>query len=82
MTSQAAPHPLTIIGRNIAAARASKGITQRELAAKVGVDSRAPNRWERGGIVPRPDHLVKIAEALDRDPGWFYTDHGFAEEAA
>lgn len=75
MTSQATTQIVTIIGRNIAAAREAAGLTQRVLAIKLGRDIRAVNRWERAGIVPSPANLAALAKHLNRDPGWFYTQH-------
>jgi transcriptional regulator with XRE-family HTH domain len=75
MTSQA-PHQIrTIVARNIRAARAAKRLTQRELAGMVnGVDTLAVSRWERGTSLPNARNLVALAAALDREPGWFYSD--------
>lgn len=75
MMSQASNQIVTILGRNIAHARAAAGHTQRSLAIEMGLDIRAINRWERAGITPRRGHLVKLGELLGRDAGWFYTEH-------
>lgn len=48
----------------IARARIAAGMTQGELAEKVGCLSREVSRWERGGRTPRIDTLKKIAAAL------------------
>lgn len=82
MTSQATNQIVTTIGRNVRDARLSAGYTQRTLAIALGLDIRAVNRWERGGITPSRDNLVKLAALLSRDPGWFYTDHATDEVAA
>jgi transcriptional regulator with XRE-family HTH domain len=77
MTSQAANQIVATIGRNIRAARlASRDYdTQRKLAIAMEVDMRAVSRWEKGGITPSGRNLAKLAQLLERDPGWFYTDH-------
>ena len=75
MTSQAPLQIVTIIGRNIAAARNAKELTQREVAIRLELDTRAVNRWERAGIIPSPTNLVRLAKLLEKDPGWFYAQH-------
>ncbi len=82
MTSQATNQLVTTIGLNIRQARRSAGLTQRRLAQDLGLDIRAVNRWERGGITPSRGNLAKLAAHLDRDPGWFYTDHSDERVAA
>ena len=48
------------------AAREEAGLTQHELARLVGAaGGERISRWELGTSVPRPDFLVKLAEALD-----------------
>jgi transcriptional regulator with XRE-family HTH domain len=75
MTSQAANQIVTILGANIRDARLSKGMTQRLLAQRMGLDTRAIGRWERDGISPSPTNLAKLSEILGREIAWFYTDH-------
>jgi transcriptional regulator with XRE-family HTH domain len=75
MTSQGTPQIATIIGRNIAAARDTAELTQRQVAVALELDTRAVGRWERAGIVPSAKNLARLADLLDRDPGWFYTRH-------
>jgi transcriptional regulator with XRE-family HTH domain len=48
------------------AAREKAGLTQHELARIVGAaGGERISRWELGTSVPRPDFLVKLAQALD-----------------
>ena len=75
MTSQAPHQIVTITSRNIRTARLEAGHTQSSLARSMEMDVRAVNRWERGGITPSSRSLARLAVLLDRDPGWFYTDH-------
>lgn len=49
------------------AARESKGLTQAQLAAQVGVTQPTASTWERGAV-PRPTHMKRLAAALDADP--------------
>lgn len=52
------------LGRTIAEARRACGLTQRELASKVGVTAQAVSKWERGGSCPDISILDEIAESL------------------
>lgn len=52
------------LGRTIAEARHACGLTQRELAAKVGVTAQAVSKWERGESCPDISILDEIAESL------------------
>lgn len=52
--------------------RRTRGYTQASLAEKVGVTTRAVQRWEGGHFTPSPRRLVVLAEVLDCAPEWFY----------
>lgn len=45
--------------------RSATGLTQAELAAKVGVTRRSVIRWESGQTIPGVRKIERIAEALD-----------------
>lgn len=45
-------------------ARLEQGLTQTDLANKVGVSLRTVTSYERNGIKPRPNTLAKLAEVL------------------
>jgi transcriptional regulator with XRE-family HTH domain len=46
------------------AARESRGLSQVRFAEMIGVLPRVYNRWEKGGVTPRFDTVVKMAEVL------------------
>lgn len=75
MTSQAGSQIVATIARNILQAREDAGLTQRELGVALEMDARGISRWENRKVMPSPAKLAALAKALDRDPGWFYTDH-------
>lgn len=50
---------------NIAYWRQKRGLTQRELAAKVGVSGAAIAQYETGKAKPRIETAFRIADALD-----------------
>lgn len=51
----------------IARMRKVKGLTQLELAKKVGITKRAIQNYESGNRTPRLDVITKIAQALEVD---------------
>ncbi len=52
------------IGIAIKDAREKKGISQAELAEKVGVSAQAANKWERGSNLPDIENLFMISKVL------------------
>jgi transcriptional regulator with XRE-family HTH domain len=55
------------IADKVAERRIAQGLSQRELAERVGTTQSAIARLERGGRPPRIDTLLSIAEALECD---------------
>jgi ribosome-binding protein aMBF1 (putative translation factor) len=53
------------IAEQVAAQRAARGLSQRELAELTGTTQSAIARLESGGRPPRIDTLLRIANALD-----------------
>jgi transcriptional regulator with XRE-family HTH domain len=58
------------IGGRIARARKESGLTQEELASRVGVTARSIQGYEAGKVVPYR-HLSRLAEITDRELAWF-----------
>lgn len=73
MTSQATNGGKATFAANVKAAREAKGWTQKDLAARIGVDALAVSRWERHTIEVRPstENLMALASVLDRSADWF-----------
>lgn len=69
---------MTTIGQRIKTAREQAGMTQVELAAKLGIPYQSISQWERGTRNPKPESLKRIAAALGTQP-WkiddFYNVH-------
>lgn len=42
--------------------REDVGLSQRELAKRIGTSSQNVNRWERGEVVPSIDFFIKLAD--------------------
>jgi len=47
--------------------RKTKGLTQEQVAEKLGISSRTISRWETGVYMPDISMLVDIAEMYDVD---------------
>lgn len=68
------------LATNIREAMAQEGLTTAELARRLEDHERQVRRWRNGETVPTFENVTKLAFELNRDPGWFYTDHN--EKAA
>ena len=51
-------------GRNLAEVREWEGLSQKQLAHRIGMSQSDVGRWERGERVPRLDYVVKLADAV------------------
>lgn len=62
------------IGRRIAYIREARSpaITQKDLAASIGMDASYLAKIENGRLLPSVKHLLAIAEALDVAPAVFF----------
>lgn len=54
-----------MLNETIKQLRKAKGLSQEELAAKLGVVRQTISKWEQGLSVPDSDMLIKLAEVLD-----------------
>jgi transcriptional regulator with XRE-family HTH domain len=52
--------------KNLREVRKNKGLTQIEVAVRVGVSLTAYQLWERGASEPSPDNLKKLEEVLGK----------------
>ena len=68
LMSRTTPDPATLIGERVAAARVLAGLTQLELAHKIGLTGSdagaAISRLESGTQEPRMKKLIRIAKVL------------------
>lgn len=53
-------------------ARLAHGMTQRDLAAHIGVHPVTVSQWERGDRAPSSNNISKLAKALSIDEGSLY----------
>jgi len=56
--------PRTVFGQRLADARERAGLTQQQLAERLGTSQRALARWERDPVALRPDQLAILTETL------------------
>ena len=70
-------------GEKIKTLRKSKGMSQSELAALVGVSDRTLRSWERQGRFPKQNNLYqKLADALQCDVAYLMSENAaFITEA-
>ena len=68
-----------LIGVRIAQARRVAGLTQRELAERLGVTVRSIQNYESGAIVPYR-HLARIESVGNKRPGWLLAGEGTGDE--
>jgi transcriptional regulator with XRE-family HTH domain len=61
------------VGARIVEARKLAGLTQQQLATRLGVSLRAVSRWENDSFAPRGDSLESLAKVLSVDLHWLVT---------
>jgi transcriptional regulator with XRE-family HTH domain len=61
--------------------REEVGLSQAQLAARIGVGQQAVSRWERGEAVPRPARVVALAEVLGLEAAALHRLAGYLEDA-
>ena len=59
------------VGKRIREARQAMGMTQAELAKRLGVTYQNIGQWENGKRIPRVETLMKIGQALNVSWIWF-----------
>ena len=52
------------IGRFIAASRKAQGLTQRQLADKLGISDKTVSKWERGKGLPEVGLMLPLCASL------------------
>ena len=60
------------LGEQIRRARRERGLSQEQLAEKLGVERLQVNRWENGKQQPRADALARLSNVLEKPIDWFY----------
>ncbi len=60
---------LSFVGENVRRGRRRRDLTQEQLAEAASLDVRFIRRVERGSVNLRFDTVIRVAEALDVEPG-------------
>ena len=72
-TDEGTPHE---IGARIASARSAAGLSEIELADRLGVTTETLAGWESGERPPRADHLTKLCGVLGVAFSWLIVGTG------
>ena len=57
----------TTLGKRIAKFRKDLGLTQDQLAEKIGITAQAVSKWENDLSAPDAANLIRLADLLDTD---------------
>lgn len=61
-----------VIGEQMRQLRIARGLSQKELGDKIGIDSATVGKYERGKLNPKLETVKKIAAALNVPEAFFY----------
>lgn len=67
------PNMLSAFGKNLFAARARLGLTQKELATAIGAGQAHISQMESGQRIPSAEQWLRLADALHVSMQWFLT---------
>lgn len=59
-------------GDKLRSARKAAGLTQRELAKRIGMENSSICNWEKGRSIPYVDTIESICGVLHVDPAYFF----------
>ena len=68
------------LANEIIVRRARLGLSQQELAKRIGTTQHSVAMWETGKVIPRRSTCVRIAEALELPEDYFLSDETEPEE--
>lgn len=68
------------IGKYIAEKRKGIGLTQKELAERVGLTDKAVSKWERGKSIPDHDVITRLCEVLNISVNEFLSGEDIVSE--
>lgn len=64
----------TAFGKRLLAAREDLGLSQAEVAAKLGITQSAYADWERRPVALRPEQIQKLAKMLQVSTGYLFNE--------
>lgn len=71
------PQTKSYLPQNLALSLRAQGLSQASLAAHLGVEKSAVNKWIKGHVSPSKEHLKKISEHFQLDPKSLLQAHPF-----
>ena len=71
---------MSVIGANIRASRRLNGMTQKYLAAKLGISVQGLNKIEMGKVSPRVETVEKVIDVLCITPNQLFGVEQITEE--
>jgi len=74
MSNNEQKHFAGLVGRAIARQRTRAGLTQEEVAERLGVGNEAVSRIERGVVIPNIARLFELAEIFDCEAAELLTE--------
>lgn len=69
-----------MLGKKIKSRREELGLSQSQLADKIGVGKTSISNYEKDVSSPNEPVLIKLFEALDCDANFLYSDYILADE--
>ena len=75
-TGRPSKYPRTPFGERIHAAREVLGLSQTQVAKKLGITQMAYAFWERRPVALRPEQMERLAEVLNVTPNYFFRNNG------
>lgn len=78
---QDSPSQTVKLGANIRSRRKELGLTQEQLAEKIGVGHQALSRIENGSMAPKMDRLPALAYALQCTVSDLFRDEAYSDYA-
>jgi transcriptional regulator with XRE-family HTH domain len=71
----------TLFGQRLVHFRIKRGMTQEELAFRIGIHVMTLRRWEHGNLGPKTlDFVEKAAQVLEVEPWKFFTETDSTQE--
>lgn len=69
-----------IFGEAVLSSRERRGLTQAELAKRLGVSQQTVSRWESGLAVPSPQRVTAVEDELELERGTLLKAIGYLPE--
>ena len=71
-TGRPAKHPRTLFGRRLHAARVVAGLSQAQVAERLGMTQKGYADWERHPVALRPEQIMRLMKILEISPNYLF----------